>query len=70
LLASIRPRDEIGRLRRQLAADLLGDLVGLDKKLAGIEADIKALVKLHADRFAEPLRRRSRHHRHRVGPGR
>src|ERR671911_1080472 len=41
LLASIRPRDEMGRLRRRLAADQLADLVALDKKLAAVEAEIR-----------------------------
>src|SRR5918993_1928819 len=45
LLASIRPRDEMGRLRRRLAADQLADLVALDKKLAAAEAEIRAMVK-------------------------
>ncbi len=39
LLASIRPRDEMGRLRRRLAADQLADLVALDKKLGAVEAE-------------------------------
>jgi len=45
LLASIRPRDEMGRLRRRLAADQLADLVALDKKLGAVEAEIRAMVK-------------------------
>jgi len=45
LLASVRPRDEIGRLRRQLAAELLAELVSLDKKLSAIEAEVCALVR-------------------------
>jgi transposase len=45
LLAAVRPRDEIGRLRRQLAADQLADLVALDRKLSAIEAQLKTLVK-------------------------
>jgi transposase len=45
LLARVRPRDEIGQLRRRLAADQLADLVALDKKLAAVEAEIRALVK-------------------------
>jgi transposase len=44
LLAAVRPRDEIGRLRRQLAADQLADLVALDRKLSAIEAQLKELV--------------------------
>ena len=43
LLAAVRPRDEIGRLRRQLAADQLADLVALDGKLFAIEAQLKEL---------------------------
>ena len=45
LLASVRPRDEIGRLRRQLAAELLAELVTLDKKVAAIEAEVRTLVR-------------------------
>jgi transposase len=45
LLAGVRPRDEVGRLRRQLTADLLADLVALDKKLAAAEAEIRSTVK-------------------------
>jgi transposase len=40
----VRPGDEIGRLRRRLAADQLADLVALDRKLAAIEAQLKTLV--------------------------
>jgi hypothetical protein len=35
----------MGRLRRRLAADQLADLVALDKKLAAVEAEIRAMVK-------------------------
>lgn len=45
LLAGVRPRDEIGRLRRRLAADQLADLVALDRKLAAVEAEIRAMIK-------------------------
>ncbi len=45
LLASVKPRDEIGRLRRQLAAQLLAELVTLDKKVAAIEAEVRTLVR-------------------------
>jgi hypothetical protein len=45
LLASVRPRDEIGRLRRQLAAELLAELVALDKKVCAIEAEVRVLVR-------------------------
>jgi transposase len=45
LLAQVRPREEIGQLRRRLAADQLADLVALDKKLAAVEAEIRVMVK-------------------------
>jgi transposase len=44
LLATIRPRDEVGRLRRQLAADQLTGLVAIDRRLAELERQIKAAV--------------------------
>lgn len=44
LLASVRPRDEVGRLRKQIAVDLLADLIAVDKKLKTIGAQIKQLV--------------------------
>ena len=45
ILATIRPRDEMGRLRRQLAADQLADLVTLDRKLTAIDRHIKEMVR-------------------------
>jgi transposase len=44
LLATIRPRDEVGRLRRQLAADQLAGLVAIDRRLAELERQLKAAV--------------------------
>jgi transposase len=43
LLATIRPRDEVGRLRRQLAADQLTGLVAIDR-LAELERQLKTAV--------------------------
>jgi transposase len=45
LLASVRPRDEVGKIRKQLALDQLADLVALDRRLAGITAQIETAVK-------------------------
>ena len=45
LLASVRPRDEIGRLRRHLAAELLAELVTLDKKVGAIETELRTMVR-------------------------
>ena len=45
LLASVRPRDEVGKLRKALVADQITDLVAIDKRLADISRQIKAAVK-------------------------
>jgi transposase len=44
LLATVRPRDIAGKTRRQLAADLIDDVVTLDRKLKDINARLKAAV--------------------------
>ncbi len=44
LLATIRPRDEVGRLRRQLAADQLAGLIAIDRRVADVERQLKAVV--------------------------
>jgi transposase len=44
LLATVRPRDVAGRTRRQLAADLVEDLVGLDRKLKELDNRLKTAV--------------------------
>ena len=44
LLASVRPRDEVGKVRKALAADQLADLVAIDKRLKDIGTQIKTVV--------------------------
>jgi transposase len=44
LLATVRPRDVAGRTRRQLAADLIEDLVGLDRKLKDLDKRLRSAV--------------------------
>jgi transposase len=44
LLATVRPRDIAGRTRRQLAADLIEDLAGLDRKVKELDTRLKAAV--------------------------
>jgi transposase len=44
ILGRIRPRDEIGRLRRKLVADQIVDLVSIDKRLDVVNREIKAAV--------------------------
>jgi transposase len=45
MLASVRPRDEVGKLRKSLVADQIADLVAIDKRLDDISRQIKAAVK-------------------------
>lgn len=45
VLATVRPRDEVGKLRKALVADQVADLVAIDKRLADINRQIKAAVK-------------------------
>ncbi len=44
LLASVRPRDEVSKVRKQLAVDQLADLVAIDKRIAEINKQIKTAV--------------------------
>ena len=44
LLATVRPRDVAGRTRRQLAAELLTDIVRLDRQLKDSEQQLRAAV--------------------------
>ena len=44
LLASVRPRDEVGKVRKSLALDQLADLVAIDKRLKDIGTQIKTVV--------------------------
>jgi len=45
LLASVRPRDLVGKANRRMAAEELADLVVLDKKLKAHKAELTAAVK-------------------------
>lgn len=44
ILGRVRPRDDIGRLRRKLVADQIVDLVSIDKRLDAVNREIKAAV--------------------------
>jgi transposase len=44
LLASVRPRDEAGKMRRRMAAEELEDITRLDSKLKAMKAELKAAV--------------------------
>lgn len=45
VLSQVRPRDEVGKIRRSLAVDHLGDLRALDRHLKAITAQIAGMVK-------------------------
>ncbi len=44
IAARIRPRDEIGKLRRKLLVDQIKDLEAVDRRIAAVNAEIKAAV--------------------------
>jgi transposase len=44
LLGSVRPRDEVGKVRKALALDQLADLVAIDKRLKDIGTQIKTVI--------------------------
>ncbi|WP_446219324.1 transposase [Micromonospora sp. IBHARD004] len=44
LIATIKPRDIMGKTRRRLAVELIGELEGIDKKIKTAEKDLKELV--------------------------
>ncbi|HEU0041783.1 MAG TPA: IS110 family transposase [Jiangellaceae bacterium] len=45
ILASVRPRDIVGKTRRRVAADELGNLTAIEKKVKALTTEIKAIVK-------------------------
>lgn len=45
LLSSVRPRDEVDRLRKQLVRDQLADMVAIDKRVAAVNAEIRTAVR-------------------------
>lgn len=53
MLASVRPRDQVGKVRKQLAVEQLQDLVAVDKRLADITRQIKQTVKSSATTLPE-----------------
>jgi len=44
MLASIRPRDVLGKTRRRLAAEQLADLVAVEKKIKSLGKELKAVI--------------------------
>jgi transposase len=44
LIATIKPRDIVGKTRRRLAVELIGELDSIDKKIKAIDKDLTELV--------------------------
>lgn len=44
LIGTIKPRDIVGKTRRRLVVELIGELEGIDKKIKTAEKDLKELV--------------------------
>ncbi|HEY8113765.1 MAG TPA: IS110 family transposase [Actinomycetes bacterium] len=44
LVAAVKPRDIVGKTRRRLAVELIGELEGIDKKIKVADTDLKHLV--------------------------
>jgi transposase len=44
MLVAVRPRDQLGRTRRRLAADLLADLAQIDTRLKKLKAELRQAV--------------------------
>jgi transposase len=53
ILADLRPRRPAGRTRRRLAADLVAELVVLDRKLKEMEGRLRALVEARGSRLMD-----------------
>jgi transposase len=44
LVTTVKPRDLVGKTRRRLAVELIGELEAIDKKIKTADTDLKALV--------------------------
>jgi len=44
IIGRVRPRDEVGRLRRRLIVEQIGELEAIDKRIAAVNKDIKVAV--------------------------
>ena len=59
LLATVRPRDVVGRTRRRLAAELITDLATIDRKMTAADTQLTGAPGRDRDRSARSLRDRS-----------
>jgi len=53
ILASVRPRDLAGKIRRRLAAEQLAELVAVDKKIKALTQELRAMVAASGSRLMD-----------------
>lgn len=53
LIASIRPRDVVGKTRRRLTVELIGELETIDKKIKNVTAELTELVTARGSRLLQ-----------------
>jgi transposase len=53
LLASVRPRDVVGRTRRRLAADHVAELMVIDKKIKAADHELRELIEITGSSLLE-----------------
>jgi transposase len=53
LVATVRPRDLVGKTRRRLAVELIGELERVDKNMKAADRDLKELVAAHGSTLTE-----------------
>jgi transposase len=53
LVATVRPRDLVGKTRRRLAVELIGELENIDKKMKATDKELKELVRGHGSTLTE-----------------
>ena len=70
LIAKVRPRDMVGKTRRRLAAELVGDLEQIYTRKKAADKELKALLAADRHRVAGPARHRTVRCREAAGRGR
>jgi len=53
ILATVRPRDLVGKTRRRLAAEQLAELVAVEKKIKPLTAELKVMVQARGSRLMD-----------------
>jgi transposase len=53
IIGRVRPRDEVGRLRRRLIVEQIAELEAIDKRIAAVNKDIKTAVAAAPTRLTE-----------------